>query len=76
MSHVGVICPNTHGHINAMMAISNALRARGHRITFFLLGDQPATVTTAGIGVAQLGRAIFSPDEYQAELGKLGTLSG
>jgi zeaxanthin glucosyltransferase len=76
MSHVGVICPNTHGHINAMMAVSNALRARGHRITFFLLGVPPTTVTAAGIDVVPLGEALFPPTEYQAELQKLGMLSG
>lgn len=76
MSHVGVICPNTHGHINAMMAVSNALRTRGHRITFFLLGEPPATVTAAGVDVVQLGGTVFPPAEYQAELQKLGTLSG
>jgi zeaxanthin glucosyltransferase len=76
MSHVGVICPNTHGHINAMMAVSNALRCRGHRITFFLLGTPPHTVTSAGIDVVTLGGTIFPPTEYQAGLQKLGTLSG
>ena len=76
MSHVGVICPNTHGHINAMMAVSNALRSRGHRMTFFLLGAPPHTVTSAGIDVVTLGGTIFPPAEYQAELQKLGALSG
>lgn len=76
MSHFGVICPNTHGHINAMMAVSNALRSRGHRITFFLLGAPPHTVTSAGIDVVTLGGTMFPPTEYQAELQKLGTLSG
>jgi len=76
MSHVGVICPNTHGHINAMMAVSNVLRSRGHRITFFLLGVPPSTVTSAGIDVVTLGETMFPPAAYQAELQKLGTLSG
>ena len=76
MSHVGVICPNTHGHINAMMAVSNALRSRGHRMTFFLLGAPPHTVTSAGIDVVTLGGTLFPPAEYQAELQKLGALSG
>ena len=76
MSHVGVICPNTHGHINAMMAVSNVLRSRGHRMTFFLLGVPPHTVTSAGIDVVTLGGTIFPPAEYQAELQKLGALSG
>lgn len=36
MSHVGIICPNTPGHLIAMAALADATRARGHRVTFFL----------------------------------------
>ena len=61
MSHVGVICPNTRGHINAMMAVSNVLRSRGHRMTFFPLGVPPSTVTSAGIDVGTLGETMFPP---------------
>ena len=42
MGHIGVICPNTPGHLNPMIALGDALRRRGHRVTFFLLGDTPA----------------------------------
>lgn len=76
MSHIGIICPNTNGHINAMLGIAYALRELGHSITFFLLGPPPTSVTSAGIAVIPLGEEIFPIAEYQDVLQKLGSLSG
>lgn len=74
MNHVGVICPNTPGHVNAMLALADATRARGHRVTFFLLGTPPASIATAGFETVSLGGTVFPADEYQAEFQKLGSL--
>lgn len=63
-------------HINAMMALAHALRSRGHQATFFLLGRGPASVRDAGFRVVEMGGGVFPPDEYQAQLQRLGTLSG
>jgi zeaxanthin glucosyltransferase len=76
MGHVGVICPNAPGHLNPMVALADATRARGHRVTFFLLGDPPVSVAAAGFDVVPLGGSIFSADEYRAEFERLGTLQG
>jgi zeaxanthin glucosyltransferase len=76
MGHVGVICPNASGHLNPMVALADATRARGHRVTFFLLGDPPVSVAAAGFDVVPLGGSIFSADEYRAEFERLGTLQG
>jgi len=76
MSHVGIICPNAPGHLNPMIALADALRARGHRVTFFLLGDPPPLVTAAGFQIVLLGGSIFPSDQYQAGLQQLGSLQG
>lgn len=76
MGHVGVLCPNSTSHLNAMTALSDALRRRGHRVTFFLLGDPPRSVTSAGFEVVPLGGSVFPPDEYRAGLEQLGILDG
>lgn len=76
MGHVGVICPNASGHLNPMAALADAIRSRGHRVTFFLLGDPPASVTAAGFEVVQVGGSVFPPDEYRAGIQRLGTLAG
>lgn len=74
MGHVGVMCPNTPGHVNAMLALAEATRARGHRVTFFLLGQPPLSIIAAGFEVVPLGGEVFPVDEYQAEFQKLGLL--
>ncbi len=62
MNHVGVICPNTPGHVNAMLALADATRARGHRVTFFLLGKPPASIATTGFETVSLGGTVFPAD--------------
>jgi zeaxanthin glucosyltransferase len=74
--HFGIICPNTPGHLNPMVALADAVRSRGHRVTFFLLGDQPAAVTNAGFEIFPLGGADYPADQYRAGIERLGTLQG
>ncbi|MDH5195002.1 MAG: hypothetical protein OEW32_15050, partial [Nitrospira sp.] len=72
--HVGIICPNAPGHLNPMVALADAIRTRGHRVTFFLLGASPASITAAGFEIVALGGDIFPADQYQAEFQKLAVL--
>ncbi len=76
MSHVGMICPNTPGHVNPMLALADATRARGHRVTFFLLGEPPASIMAAGFETVSLGGDVFPTVQYQSEFQKLGSLQG
>jgi zeaxanthin glucosyltransferase len=76
MSHFGMICPNTVGHLNPMLALADALRSRGHRVTFFLLGHPPASVRDAGFEVRPLGGTVLPADAYQSEIQQLGLLQG
>src|SRR5262245_59726061 len=76
MSHVGIICPNTPGHVNAMLALADGIRTRGHQITFFMLGAPPLSITAAGFESVPLGGSIFPADQYQAEFQTLGSLQG
>lgn len=74
MSHVGIICPNVPGHLNPMVALADAIRTRGHRVTFFLLGKPPLSISEAGFEIVALGGTVFPADVYQAEFQKLGSL--
>lgn len=76
VDHVGIVCPNAPGHVNPMIALADAVRTRGHRVTFFLLGEPPASVTTAGFEVVPLGGSVFPADEYRAGFVRLGSLQG
>jgi UDP:flavonoid glycosyltransferase YjiC (YdhE family) len=62
MAHIGVVCPNVPGHLNPTIALADALRSRGHRLTFFLLGDPPAPVLAPGFEVIEMGGSTFPPD--------------
>lgn len=57
-----------------MLALAEATRARGHRVTFFLLGTPPASIAAAGFETVSLGGTVFPADEYQTEFQKLGSL--
>ncbi len=76
MAHIGIISPNLPGHINPMTALADALRSRGHRVTFFLLGDPLPSIGRAGFETIEIGGAVFPADDYRAETQKLGALSG
>jgi MGT family glycosyltransferase len=76
MGHLGIFCPNAPGHLNPMVALADALRTRGHRITFFLLGEPPLSVADAGFEIVPVGGSVFPPDHYQADLQRLGSLQG
>src|SRR4051812_26920617 len=59
VNHVGIVCPNVPGHINPMIALADAIRTRGHRVTFFLLGEPSGSVAAGGFEVVPLGGSIF-----------------
>jgi MGT family glycosyltransferase len=76
MSHFGVVCPPSPGHLYPMIALAHALRRRGHRITFFNLADAERTVRDAGLDFHPLA-ADELPAGAMAELfEQLGRLSG
>jgi zeaxanthin glucosyltransferase len=58
-----------------MIALADALRTRGHRVTFFLLGDPPSFVLDANFQIIEIGGAIFPAHEHKAGVQQLGTLS-
>ena len=76
MAHIGIFCPNAPGHLHPMVALADALRSRKHGVTFFLLGERPSSVVTAGFDVVPVGGTIFPPDQYRAEFEQLGSLQG
>ena len=59
-----------------MLALAEATRARGHQVTFFVLGAPPSSIAAAGFEIVPLGGSVFPADQYQAEFQRLGSLQG
>ncbi len=49
MTHFGIICPMTDGHMNPMTTLGRELQRRGHRITLFGFLDAQEKTTAAGL---------------------------
>ncbi len=76
MTHFGLICPASTGHLNTILPLGQELQKRGHRVTLFgILDAQPKTLA-AGLEFRAIGSEEF-PDGTMAEsLAQLGELSG
>lgn len=61
MSHYAVIVPPLYSHLRAMEALSRALIARGHRITFIHQPDARAQLTEVGAGFFSVGGESHPP---------------
>lgn len=76
MTHFGIICPPTAGHLNPMTTLGSELIRRGHQVTLFgILDAQPKTLA-AGLAFQAIGEKDF-PKGATAEFSELlGVLSG
>ena len=49
MTHFGLICPASTGHLNTMLPLGKELQRRGHRVTLFgILDAQANTLVDLG----------------------------
>lgn len=55
MSHFAVVAPPFYSHVRALQALSQALMARGHHITFIQQQDVAALLSDAAIGFHPVG---------------------
>ncbi|CAA9589838.1 Zeaxanthin glucosyl transferase [uncultured Synechococcales cyanobacterium] len=76
MTHFGLICPASTGHLNTMLPLGKELQRRGHRVTLFALLDAESKTLAAGLEFKGIGESEF-PQGVMAELlAQLGKLSG
>lgn len=76
MTHFGLICPASTGHLNTMLPLGKELQRRGHRVTLFALLDAKSKTLAAGLEFKEIGESEF-PQGVMAELlAQLGKLSG
>jgi zeaxanthin glucosyltransferase len=76
MPHVGILCPASTGHVNAMCALGRALQRRGHRVTMFQIPEVEPMVRAAGLGFVAIGAADFPPGRLAGYYERLGRLHG
>jgi zeaxanthin glucosyltransferase len=78
MTHFGILCPVMTGHLNSLIPLGQALKLRGHQVTFFQLADAEKTVRGAGLefqAFAATECPVGSVAKYQETLGKLSGLA-
>jgi len=79
MSHIVILCPPAHGHINPLACLGRELQARGHRVSMPQLLDMDETVARTGLEYFSRGRKGISRGwlpGFEARLGSLHGCSG
>ena len=76
MSHVVILCPPAHGHINPLACLGRVLQARGHRVTMPQILDMEGTVVRNGLEYLPLAEKDFPRGWLPGFEAKLGGLRG
>jgi len=76
MTHFGLICPASTGHLNTMLPLGKELQKRGHRVTLFGLLDAQSKTLAAELEFRAIGEFEFPNGAIVESLTKLGKLSG
>lgn len=76
MTHFGLICPASTGHLNTMLPIGQELKRRGHRVSTIGTLDAEAKTLAAGLEFVAYGTEEYSKDSTAEALNHLSKLSG
>jgi zeaxanthin glucosyltransferase len=76
MTHFGLICPASTGHLNTILPLGKELQNRGHHVTLFGFFDAQPQTLAAGLEFRVLGESEFPSGERKESLAKLGKMSG
>ena len=76
MTHFGIICPASTGHLNPMTTLGYELKQRGHRVTVIAIADAQPTVLAAGLEFRAIGESDFPPGATKELFTQLGNMSG
>ena len=76
MAHFALIAPPLPGHFNPLLALAQALVARGHRATFVHQADAARMVRGEGIGFEAIGTSSHRAGSLDAWIGRMARLNG
>ncbi len=78
MTHFGIICPSSSGHMNPMCTIGCELKKRGHRVTIIGMADAEKKTLAVGLEFKPVALKEFPEEkiaEYYVESGKMSKLA-
>lgn len=76
MTHFGLICPASTGHLNTMLPLGKELQNRGHRVTLIGVLDAKCKTVAAGLEFQAIGESEFPSGAMAQGLTELGKLNG
>ena len=76
MTHFGIICPPSPGHLNPMTTLGFELQQSGHRVTVIGVEDARAKAEAAGLEFAAIAQAEYPLGFTKEVFAKLGSLTG
>ncbi len=76
MTHFGLICPSSTGHLHTMLPLGQELKRRGHRVTLLGILDSQAKTIAAGLEFRAIGESDFPQGATKELFTQLGKLSG
>ncbi|MBW4508986.1 MAG: glycosyltransferase [Scytonematopsis contorta HA4267-MV1] len=75
MTHFGIICPTSNGHLNTMTPLGWELKQRGHRVTVIGPLDAQPNTLAAGLEFKAIGESEFPAGAIAQMLDQLGEMS-
>ncbi len=76
MTHFGLICPSSTGHLHTILPLGQELKRRGHRVTLLGILDSQAKTLAAGLEFRAIGESDFPQGATKDLFTQLGKLSG
>ncbi|MBW4670275.1 MAG: glycosyltransferase [Cyanomargarita calcarea GSE-NOS-MK-12-04C] len=76
MTHFGIICPASTGHLNTMFPLGRELQRRGHCVTLLGILDLQAKAIAAGLEFQAIAESDSPLGSMEKIFAKIGELSG
>lgn len=76
MTHYGLVCPASTGHLNTMLPLGKEIQRRGHKVTLIGRLDAKSKTLAAGLEFRAIAEAELPSGSLAKSLSELGKLNG